>query len=334
MVQRRLQIAGSLIFFLTISMLLVFTCSQGQSDSLSTLVKPKVGKGKKSMGNASVQVVQPVQSPCQIDSPIYEIQLKTGQNYYCNIISMSEGSFMTIKNCDGATHYMQWDDINSYHLTCYNSHSTQLADEQKREEMKLKYASWDKCCLLHSIGDTVKGWIKYNEDLSSNTVYEQHGKDVVVADEITGTERTYKMGNWFKLIIFGRDTTSFLCIYTDADYERKGIFKILVDGPCYLLYNEWRVDGGFMSSGGTGTAYMTPQDREKYSIYYKGIYTKLRAESQDNPAMPSTAYNFKKKCQEIFAECPALVTKIDSKIFRSDNLREIVKEFNECLNNK
>jgi hypothetical protein len=58
--------------------------------------------------------------------------------------------------------------------------------------------------------------------------------------------------------------------------------------------------------------------------------------NNDNDAFPismrmNLAPGFEGKCKEVFAECTSLVEEIEAKKLRSRDLREIVKQFNSCI---
>jgi hypothetical protein len=110
------------------------------------------------------------------------------------------------------------------------------------------------------------------------------------------------------------------------------LYRVIVDGKCQLVYTEtdsyydnpsWgnmpRVGG----AGQTGSDY--------YYVFYKGLLTEMRTIHSTDFGSIGLAVGFKENCKEVFGECPALVEKIKQKELKSINLKQIVEEFNQCI---
>ena len=310
-----------LLAFLLLTTLLSFA-----QDNDPVIVKPS--KDKKNR-KREITYSSPRTPVSQIDSPIYEVKLKANKEYFCNIIAMADGNYMTIKTYDGRTRFLQWDEIDSYRLTPYNANSHELVALKKGEDLRQRYDNWGYCYLIKSKGDTLRGRIKNVADYSVNIdgiVY----PEIVMLDEKKGTANSVDFKLYDRMEILGRDDYKFLLCCDDE----KEIYKILVDGPCKLLYSEVRSGAGFMMTGNGGSMPVMPQDRERYFIYMNHALIKMRAESNDNIFMPTVTTNFKNKCKEIFRACPVLLEKIENNTLRSNNLVEIVTEFNNCIAHK
>lgn len=46
--------------------------------------------------------------------------------------------------------------------------------------------------------------------------------------------------------------------------------------------------------------------------------------------IPTGLGSFRKKATEYFSDCPELVKKIDEKIYKSEDLKQVVIEYNNC----
>ena len=97
-----------LVITLILNLAFAFSIAQSfEGDSLNV----KVSKEKKSRNQKKKSLESPLAPPLQIDSPVYHVKLKTGKDYYCNIISMAEGNFMSVKNFNGSIIFLQWEEI-------------------------------------------------------------------------------------------------------------------------------------------------------------------------------------------------------------------------------
>lgn len=206
--------------------------------------------------------------------------------------------------------------------------------DKKLEKLKQKHASWNKGFIITFGGDTLRGKIKKREDYSTKGgwfsgpqilfAYPDEHEDKIPFSSFTTLCIPDDSAEFTKYITIPKDTND--------QFERK-IYRVIRDGKCMLLFDEVAGQSSFspvsalpIAAGPVGiTAYIAD---DRYFIYYKGKLTKMREEGwfAMSPA-------FKKKRREIFSDCPNLVDKIENKTYKADNLREIVEEFNQCLDN-
>jgi len=214
-----------------------------------------------------------------------------------------------------------------------------LLDEKKREKeekqlkkLKVKHQDWNHCFIVTVKGDTIRGRIKSTADFTaSGTIFT--GDFVVLAYPDEREEKIdpsimkelyipEERPEYHKYISILRDST-----YINANKE---LFRVIVDGKCKLVFDDVTSSSlPVVDQSGMVVGAPSSSDGDRYYIYYKNILMPVRTE-----ALFAISTAFRKKSREIFYECPALVEKIEDKSYRSADLREIVKEFNLCIESK
>ncbi|HLP49523.1 MAG TPA: hypothetical protein VK154_01500 [Chitinophagales bacterium] len=273
----------------------------------------------------------------QTDSTVYRVALKTGKTLYGQIVAKEEGEYITLQKDDGGTQFLQWHEIEKYETTKYSLNSKELKEIAAKEAIAKKYANWNRGFLIVK-SDTFFCWIEPKPDYSAIGMGMER---TITTASIKGTEKNWEPEEYRKLVITEKDTVEYIC-YTPKN-GKLNIFKIVNDGACKLLQDRYENDkeqnnssapifipnsapGGTMIGGGPGLAIVLPKTSDRYYILYKGVWTKTKTDSG-----PGIDDYFRKKSKEIFTECPQLVKQLEDKTFWSDDIREIVKEFNSCI---
>lgn len=113
--------------------------------------------------------------------------------------------------------------------------------------------------------------------------------------------------------------------YSDSVISAYDEYKIVIDGKCKLLSQT-------KGAPTVQSAWETQQLQwERYSFYYKGI---VIAVSSENIWDADANTGFRSTCRILFTECPVLLEKIEKRELNSKNMRQIVTEFNQCLETK
>lgn len=273
----------------------------------------------------------------QTDSTVYRVALKTGKTLYGQIVAKEEGEYITVQKDDGGTQFLQWHEIEKYEATKYSLNSSELKEIAAKEAIAKKYANWNRGFLIVK-SDTFRCWIEPKPDYSAIGPGQER---IIVTASASGTEKRWNPDEYRKLVITEKDTVMYIC-YTPKN-GILNIFKVVSDGPCKLLQDRYENDENAQSTGGiitmstpSGTVMGAPgiipihyaKTSDRYYILYKGVWTKTKTDSG-----PGIDDYFRKKSKEIFTECPQLVKQLEDKTFRSDDIREIVKEFNSCVSN-
>ena len=99
-------------------------------------------------------------------------------------------------------------------------------------------------------------------------------------------------------------------------YDGKVFLKLEADGLVKLFSYKQKSQGGFGSSGmpvGLGFSYAY----ERYVLQYG-----------NNPLLQVKGISFRRDMMDFFSDYPELVEKIDTRMYRKENLALIVKEYN------
>jgi hypothetical protein len=101
---------------------------------------------------------------------------------------------------------------------------------------------------------------------------------------------------------------------------------VIEDGKCKLVFDR---------AGKPHTSGISAFVQEgHYYLYYKTNLTPIRVDIQvDNADIIqfSSSPTFVKKSRKVFADCPQLVEQIQKKEIVASDIREIVRQFNRCL---
>lgn len=273
----------------------------------------------------------------QDDTTIYELKLKTGSVLYCQFVAKEEGNYITIKKDDGGIRFLQWSEIETYKATAYKKNSAELDSIRKQEEIKKKYVNWNRCKIVLFNGDTVERWVEYAQDYS--TKGPDYNGSILIAND-KGEERKLGLEAYKELIVPGKEPARY--ITRSPENGKPDMFKVLVDGPCKLYCDRFKRDEGSGIGFGLGgpsvpggpTAVTGPgpdffnseKDVNRYYLFYKGVWTKVRSKKGID-----IDESFRGRCNEVFSEFPDMVQQIERGTFHTDNIKEIVEEFNQRL---
>lgn len=187
------------------------------------------------------------------------------------------------------------------------------------DKLHKRHAKWKSCFVVMTNGDTVLGKVRNEDDYSTSTGAFPTG-DLLFA-KVDDEEINLPLPTFKELDISGESIEYTKYITTDSPALQAGVlmshlYRVIVDGKCMLVLDEQLREG----TSGAGV----PRDR--YYTYYKGILTKLHTEDFIN-----SSKDFIKNSSDVFKECTEIVQKIANKTYGPNDLRKIVKEFNQYL---
>jgi len=185
------------------------------------------------------------------------------------------------------------------------------------------YGKWYRCLLVAN-HDTLLGKIKPKDEYCRRLPF------TVVLDIQKEKQRVLTASDIAELwILNSRDTIKYLSInIKDTQTGRKGavLCRIIEDGKCQLLYIE-----GMKNTAALGTM-IDLVYTGTFFVYYKGGIWDVKV-NRESFFIDLTA-DYKRLGKEAFAECPQLAYRVETKQKESSDIREIVKEFNNCIANK
>lgn len=221
-------------------------------------------------------------------------------------------------------------------------------------------------CILNANADTLfvqapppVPYIKSSEPVVIRSPYEPR-------DELFAGEFDYR--NWYKAIIIRGADTSFAklepgdysaagLIFLSSNYSIKAVgadgkkvrvsadtdkllafdskgrmvqyiklrgelYRLVLDGKCQLFLKHTNESSG-MAPGG---AMVSTPESDSYFTWYKNALYFLKSEPR------GIFDSFKAAAKTAFADCPALVQKIEQKVYTThSDMTVLVKEFNECV---
>jgi hypothetical protein len=181
-----------------------------------------------------------------------------------------------------------------------------------------KHANWVGCFVVLMKGDTICGKIKGGVDYSTVVGTFRDNKIVLAHNDDEEIKIPLSLVKEFDLPGEEAEYNKYIIYTTPADEvqtNKTKIYRVILAGECMLVLDEIERPG----QAGPGVT------AERYFVLYKNVLTKLHTEDFIN-----VNTGFKKKCAEIFNECPTLVHKIEDKTYGPQDLRKIVAEFNQC----
>ncbi len=252
----------------------------------------------------------------QSDTATYRVIMNDGSQFSCKIIELKRGEYIKVKKEDNSVSQIGWDAFKDYR----NPADDAKAKAANREQ-RIK-SRWDEAFIVRVIGDTVFGKIERRDDYSiysfASDKKELHFLKRGTTDilDIYGTVELHVFTDnpEFQKYIFLYANELKRPIFSDSTRKTWNIYRVVVDGPCKLLYDEGP------------SLFGMPEFRHQF--FYKGVL---------KPANSSLLFNeadFKRYCREALSDCPEVVAKTDKGVYKAKDLSKIVKEFNECISGK
>lgn len=188
---------------------------------------------------------------------------------------------------------------------------------------------WSQGELVLKNGTSLKGLIKL--PTVSKDLIAINGKEKVKF-KATKKAKTEKYDETqVKLIIFRpSDTETAYFEYVPISKKKYGIFKIITKGEATLY-------GKAVSTTSSTPMYMGgPMNVHPTQVLYSfnnfdEYYVKRENEEIASPLITvRISRSFKNRSIEYFADCPAIVSKLEEKEYRKEDIKDMVEDYNAC----
>jgi hypothetical protein len=266
----------------------------------------------------------------QTDAPIYNLWLKNGTSFTCRLLQEKKGEYIKVLKADSSVVQLDWDLITDYKPASKRHGELTEADSAK-------YTNWFKCIII-SDGDTISALTKPRNDycnIKASTVLMPNGRE-------RRLEPSDIAGLW---ILAGSDTVKYISL--NLGNEVYCLYRLIIDGPCKLLYSEgiefvrnMDPEPRFSApspTGASGWSYGGLEYVGVFSIYYKGTVWKIAAKGK-NEVVLAYKTDFSDFAKQAFKDCKHWNERSDAvgkeKLdLESDqiNIAKAIREFNECL---
>ena len=274
------------------------------------------------------------QLKAQTDTTVYQLTLKNDLVMYCQINSKEEGNYILVKKDGGGIQFFQWSEIKELKPTSYAINGAELKVIRKKNEIKRKYLTWNRCLIIKNNNDTIERWVQHKKDYS--TMGEGQSRAILTANN-DGVETNIQAEEFTELIVLGKEPVRYVS-FSPKNRDHNNIYTVIVDGPCRLLHDVYvkRDKGAMMLTPGPMGSIASTAFPDGDVIYADRYYLSYKNHWMDVTIKDGlkTTLNFRNECSEILNDCPALASQLESKTFRSDDVREVLKEFNQCVANK
>lgn len=185
-----------------------------------------------------------------------------------------------------------------------------------------KYSTWYPCLIIAQ-KDTLAGKIKPKEG------DEYFGKGSFTMLFTNGKERVITPSEIAQLwVIMSKDTDRYISVKVKSETGKSTVlYRIVIDGPCQLLYSK-----------GIRPAHMLTlsvnvinvfENAHIFTIYYGGEMWELLADPQNYMLDADT--DFRSLGKEVFKECPSVTYKVTTEQASKEDVRDIIRDFNDCL---
>lgn len=191
---------------------------------------------------------------------------------------------------------------------------------------------WTEGQLVLKNGDTLRGQIEL--PMISKDLITFNGTEKVKFRKDRKSDKVkYDESQVAKVIFKNSDTEVAYFEYVQLSEKTKGLFKVITKGKATLYARSVSVSSGNFMQGPSGPGFNSPNaGMWVYSFNdFNEFYVLRENESIANPLITARiSRSFKKRAIEYFADCPALVTKLEEDIYIKDNVREVVQFYNQC----
>jgi uncharacterized membrane-anchored protein YhcB (DUF1043 family) len=192
-------------------------------------------------------------------------------------------------------------------------------NDKELQKLREKHQYWSKCFVVTIGNDTVYGKIKFVEDYSATAKNMFFSRALVFANK-DETERKFMPEDINELYV-NVSIPEHRKYVSLGKANHKQIYRVIIDGKCKLLYDAQLVGGDGM---------VMEQMYEHYYVYYKNQLSVALTETE----IFSIPLSFQKKSKSIFSDCPSVLEQTQNKSDKSDGLRDVVKQFNKCIESK
>ncbi len=126
-----------------------------------------------------------------------------------------------------------------------------------------------------------------------------------------------------KMVIFkNSDSETAYFEYIPILENKKGLFQVITSGKATLYARSVSVTSASGPAGG-------------FQIYsfnnFNEFYVIREGEELASPMITARlSRSFKKRAMEFFSDCPKVVLKLENRIYKKEDIKSVVDEFNQC----
>lgn len=187
-----------------------------------------------------------------------------------------------------------------------------IAAAQSDLSVSKKHDGWLPCLVIAG-GDTTQTRVAPKNDYSSGDSYMR----ILLPN---GKVKRLNAADISQLWIpWKRDTIRYISLKDNSVYGAT-LYRIMVDGPCRLLYNE-----SFANTGGVNL--------KTYYIFYKGFIQEAQMEAEGWKTLGAVR-RFEKAATDLLKDCPQLASEVANLHESSLTIRDVIRHFNQCLSAK
>ncbi len=254
----------------------------------------------------------------QSSDPIYRVVKKDSTALICKILFI-RGKGLFVEKPNGQNEVILRKEIAYYQLI---------------KEGVVEQDARDSCFIVRISGDTLRGTIKRILDYTNldagrqaevnKTTTDPWPNDNLIFNHPVFGEKEISQAEISQLFVYGKEAEKSNYVTQKDDLGYAQLYRIIVDGKCQLL---GRLETEY-STGGNPLATIEMallSGGSKVQRYYTFYNSEL---------IPITPENFKQKSKKVFEDCPMLMGKIEAHTRSYTMLRQIVTEFNQCLETK
>lgn len=188
--------------------------------------------------------------------------------------------------------------------------------------------SWTPGEIFLKNGKTMSGFVKLKKPVDGI----KFGNKIKYRAEKKGKTQKIKEKEAEKVIFTLEDGEIAEFRWMPKNKKSEALYRVLADGKVKLYAREHASFGTSAQVPGTGIAGGAPP------MYYSTggwSYNEvlLLKEGEDTPypvVQGNILKSFRKGMMEYFSDCPELVQKIDDKVYKRDDLEQIVEDYNNC----
>ncbi|MEM6718330.1 MAG: hypothetical protein AAF611_03345 [Bacteroidota bacterium] len=128
-----------------------------------------------------------------------------------------------------------------------------------------------------------------------------------------------------KVVFTTADGEAVAYIYIPVSEKKHELFTKIVKGKANLYARSVSYTESFAGDcPNGGMAFLNSGDYEEFYVWREG-------EKTASPLITlRISRSFRKRAMEYFADCPALVEKLENRSYRNENIEDVVKSYNNC----
>lgn len=181
--------------------------------------------------------------------------------------------------------------------------------------------NWTNGQLVLENGEILEGQIKI--PMVSKNLIAFNGKEKVSYRPNRKSKKVKYGAEQVKMVIFkNSDSETAYFEYIPILENKKGLFQVITSGKATLYARSVSVTSASGPAGG-------------FQIYsfnnFNEFYVIREGEELASPMITARlSRSFKKRAMEFFSDCPKVVLKLENRIYKKEDIKSVVDEFNQC----